>query len=243
MCLLIALLRPDREYPLLLGANRDESYGRPGEPPQLLNKTPRIWGGRDPVAGGTWLGVSETGLVVAVTDGVKEGNRPDRRSRGLICLDALRTAPRGLECWLQDEVRRNEYNPFNLFWSDGHCAWVAHWQTDLRVESLPPGLHLLANRPRVNDTSDLKLNRCGRLLEGVDQLDESCAVSRVSEVLRDHGSDGTDASCIHGDQSGTLSSTIIALHRSGITNTRYLYTNTHPCERDYDERAPMLFNS
>ena len=242
MCLIIALLRPEHDYPLIIGANRDEAYSRPGEPPRLLSDSPRIWGGRDSVAGGTWLGISETGLVVAVTNGPKSGHRPDRRSRGLLCLDALKQPNPGvLKDWLSDEVRRNEYNGFNLLWSDGRNAQVAYWHTALQIEALQPSLHLLANRPQINDSSDLKLNRCFQLLDGIGDLDEPAAVSRMGEVCCDHGKTGENASCIHGDDGGTLSSTILSLHRSGISNSRYLHTEGHPCERDYDDFTKELF--
>jgi hypothetical protein len=80
---------------VVLAANRDERPDRDSEAPVVLAETPRVVGGRDRVAGGTWLAVREARAVVAVL------NRPDahrddppagRRSRGLLALDVA-TAP------------------------------------------------------------------------------------------------------------------------------------------------------
>ena len=59
MCLLIALSRTVPGTPLLVAANRDELYARPAEPITVLRgERPRILGGRDELAGGTWLAVN-----------------------------------------------------------------------------------------------------------------------------------------------------------------------------------------
>jgi hypothetical protein len=74
---------------ILIAANRDEDPGRPSELPGVLNDAPRLLGGRDRVAGGTWLAVRpETPSVTMLL------NRPPvagaaaaARSRGLLVLD------------------------------------------------------------------------------------------------------------------------------------------------------------
>src|SRR5262249_58398234 len=48
---------------------------------------PRVLGGRDLMAGGTWLAVNERGLVAALTNGPSpEGRDPTQRSRGALPL-------------------------------------------------------------------------------------------------------------------------------------------------------------
>src|SRR5207245_8849266 len=69
--------------------NRDESSMRPADPPAVLDGTPMIVAPRDRQAGGTWLGASGTGLVVALSN--RRGRTsPSARSRGQLVLDALR---------------------------------------------------------------------------------------------------------------------------------------------------------
>src|SRR5881409_2709673 len=85
--------------------NRDESSMRPADPPAVLDGTPMIVAPRDRKAGGTWLGASGAGLVVALS------NRRGRtsliaRSRGQLVLEALRQpSVAGVDVFLQREVR------------------------------------------------------------------------------------------------------------------------------------------
>src|SRR5262249_9224945 len=89
MCLLAIFFRIAEDAPLIVGANREEAYARGGEPPQLLDGPCRAVGGRDPVAGGTWLAVNEHGVVIAVTNRPKMQLPAAPRSRGLLARDLL----------------------------------------------------------------------------------------------------------------------------------------------------------
>ncbi|MGH7732039.1 MAG: NRDE family protein, partial [Candidatus Eiseniibacteriota bacterium] len=77
---------------VLLAANRDEDPARPSDPPAVLRETPRLIGGRDRRAGGTWLAVRESRAVVAILNrrdrsGEPAPPAPDRRSRGALVLE------------------------------------------------------------------------------------------------------------------------------------------------------------
>src|SRR5215510_9299629 len=79
-------------YPVIIAANRDEHFDRPTAPSALWSTNPKILAGKDLLAGGTWLGVNEHGLVVGILNRRSSGG-PDpinkTRSRGLFCLDLL----------------------------------------------------------------------------------------------------------------------------------------------------------
>src|SRR5437867_1853561 len=94
--------------------NRDEFSARPADPPALLDGTPIIIAPRDRQAGGTWLGASGTGLVVALSN--RRGRTsPSARSRGQLVLDALRQpSVSGVDVFVQREVCEHEYNYWNL---------------------------------------------------------------------------------------------------------------------------------
>ena len=83
MCLLALAWKTDPRWPLVLAANRDEAHGRPSLAAHRWPDAPEVLGGQDEESGGTWLGVSETGRLAAITN-VREplANRPARRSRG-----------------------------------------------------------------------------------------------------------------------------------------------------------------
>src|SRR5436305_10671915 len=89
MCLLALFYRVVEDAAVIIGANREEAYARPGEPPQLLDGPTRAVAGVDPVAGGTWLGVNEHGVLVAVTNRAKSDVPLNPRSRGLLARDLL----------------------------------------------------------------------------------------------------------------------------------------------------------
>src|SRR3982751_2461325 len=89
MCLLAIFFRVAEDAPLVVGANREEAYARGGLPPQLLDGETRAVAGLDPVAGGTWLGVNEHGVLVAVTNRRKSDLPVQPRSRGLLVRDLL----------------------------------------------------------------------------------------------------------------------------------------------------------
>src|ERR1700761_2457378 len=89
MCLLALLFRVVEDAPLVVGANREEAYARGGEPPQRLPGPIDAVGGRDPVAGGTWLGVDAAGVFVAITNRPKDTSPGPLRSRGSLVRDLL----------------------------------------------------------------------------------------------------------------------------------------------------------
>lgn len=115
MCTLIVGLDLLGPGTLLVGANRDESPGRPSAGPARLRDRPAVVGGRDLLAGGTWLAVREarfvaallnrrpapaaavteaaTAATTAVTVPVAAITTP-LRSRGLLCLDTAASGPR-----------------------------------------------------------------------------------------------------------------------------------------------------
>jgi hypothetical protein len=73
---------------VLLGANRDEDPARPTDPPGVLMERPLVAGGRDRLAGGTWLALREGRAAVAVLNRHDPDVAPgERRSRGLLALD------------------------------------------------------------------------------------------------------------------------------------------------------------
>jgi len=60
MCLLLIALDVVPDAPLLLLGNRDEFHERPSAAARPWSEDERIVGGRDLVAGGSWLAVSGT---------------------------------------------------------------------------------------------------------------------------------------------------------------------------------------
>ena len=67
MCTVVILRRPGHDWPVLIGANRDEMAGRPWEPPgrHWLDRE-NVVAGIDLLAGGTWMGMNDEGVVACI---------------------------------------------------------------------------------------------------------------------------------------------------------------------------------
>jgi uncharacterized protein with NRDE domain len=244
MCTILVAWRVDPEAPLMLAANRDELLARATEGPQVLVDDPRVAGGRDVVAGGTWLAVAADGRVAAVTNRRVETTRdPARRSRGELPLRVLsaRGDP-GAEHVLAD-LDPADYNPANLLSASRDHAFVAHLEGPRsRVVELTPGVHVLS-------TVDLDApgdEKVGRLLAGMEAIVARShpaeeLVVRLEHMLEDHGPDrsaGLGAACIHGDVYGTRSSSSVVLWADG--RVTYRHAPGRPCEHAREDVSALL---
>ena len=152
MCTLAIYFQMTDDYPVVIAANRDEYLDRPAAKPTTLCERPHVVGGKDLRAGGTWLGVNEHGLVAGLLNRHIEAppNR-DARSRGLLCLDALRRRTAREAAEFAAGERAQDYNPFNLLIASRDATYVAYNRIErIEVVQLQPGFHLLTNLD-VND--------------------------------------------------------------------------------------------
>lgn len=129
MCSVIILRRPGHSWPLLLAGNRDELRSRPWRTPgRHWPDRPEVVAGLDVLAGGSWLGVNEHGVVAVIL------NRPGtlgpsagKRSRGELVLDALDVEEAEAAADALAELDPEAYRAFNLIVADAHEAfWLRH---------------------------------------------------------------------------------------------------------------------
>jgi hypothetical protein len=151
MCTLVILRRPGHDWPLLLAGNRDEMRSRAWRAPaRHWADRPEVIAGRDELAGGSWLGINDHGVVAVVmnrlgTLGPEEG----KRSRGELVLEALDHAAAAEAAAALGELDPRAYRPFNLFIGDPASAfWLAHRGANgepggVQVAEVPEGLHML----------------------------------------------------------------------------------------------------
>ncbi len=165
MCLLGIEFGRFKDFPVLVLANREELYARPSTGPSLFpreRENPAWMGGVDLVAGGTWLGLNEYGLLVAVTNRKKREPPANPPSRGLLCRKLLsgRDTESVAEAALH-ELQGNRFAGCNLLIADRDSVCVIEAGDALQVSQLPPGLHLLANA-ELNDPADRRIERVRR---------------------------------------------------------------------------------
>jgi uncharacterized protein with NRDE domain len=233
MCLLVVLREVVPDWPLVVAANRDEVYDRPGESPQLLGDEPRVFGGRDPRAGGTWLAVNQWAMVCALT------NRPRRSrpagqlvSRGQLCLDAARhRTPIAVADWVDDALAMDAYDGFNLLCGSPSHATIFYFDGRLREKPLGRGVFVVTTGD-ANDPSIDKVARVSQILGEVRPRPLTDWIERLESICRDHAGDpaGPVAPCVHGETAGTLSSSIVALHARDSGLNLFRHCEGRPCE-------------
>ncbi len=248
MCLLSIVYRIIPECPLLFWVNRDELLSRPSAPPRIVHcQNDRMaWlGGIDLKAGGTWLGINEHGLVVAVTNRPKSVVSSEPKSRGLLCRDLLGFArPQAALDEAQAQLRETEFDGCNVAVLSREFSALIEASDDVKVVDLPAGIHAVTNG-NLNDNNDVRIRRVRTELEktnGVDSLNDW--IDAGSKVCCLHGNEDDAAICLHGEDPqgqawGTVSSTIIALTHKASQSV-YRYAPKPPCEAPYDDYSPLI---
>jgi uncharacterized protein with NRDE domain len=129
-------------YSLVLAANRDEQHARPTARAAFWADNEEIFGGRDLLANGTWLGVTRRGRVAALTNVRSREARKEGRSRGLLVRNVLE----GKGTLFPDvgaiEEARGVYPSHNLLAFERDEAVFA---SDQGIERLAHGFHGLSN--------------------------------------------------------------------------------------------------
>ncbi|HEX5698528.1 MAG TPA: NRDE family protein [Rhodoferax sp.] len=144
MCLIAWNWQPENPNPLLLIANRDEFYARPTAPLHWWHDAP-ILAGRDLQAGGTWLGISRTGRLAALTNHRDPATvKPDAPSRGELVSAFLQTDTSARDYLTELAGRAGNYNPFNLLVFDGiHLLGLE--SRHARILTMQPGIGAVSN--------------------------------------------------------------------------------------------------
>ena len=243
MCTLIILYKLMEDYPILVAANRDEHYTRRSVPPGILSRTPLIWGGRDREAGGTWLGFNEKGLLVGITNRSSQ-IPPDRsrRSRGLLCLDALSFSTASEVQRFLEQEGPDRYNPFNLFYADSSEAYISYYENGIRTVALEAGIYILTNQGDVNDFSLQRIRIIADYLQKLSYQDIFEVIDSLKKLCEKHSSPGetwSKAICVHGNGYGTVSSSIIGLG-DGKNPNLYFHAEGKPCVVPYQNYSSLL---
>lgn len=252
MCLLIAMSGVVADAPLIVAANRDERLDRPAVPMTILrDHGPRILGGRDELAGGTWLAVNEYGVVAGLTNQPSAGGRdPSKRSRGELPLAfaSYATAAEAIAA-VPTTLHAADYNPCWMLVGDRSSLFFigidGHGEPE--VEQLGPGLYVLENAPLVprSAKAEFVTKLIGSAL--AQQADHGAAgtVAALETVLGSHQpaipEPRTDeagrvwppevtAACVHVEGYGTRSAMTVLVPTSSVPSVRV--ADGRPCENE-----------
>ncbi|MBI5507412.1 MAG: NRDE family protein [Deltaproteobacteria bacterium] len=243
MCLLAVAFRVHPDAPLIVAANRDELHARPATPLTVLQRQrPRILGGRDQQAGGTWLAVNERGVVAGLTNMPGRPSPHGRRSRGFLplLLAAKDSAADGVKA-LEASTRPGEFNPCWLLVGDPRSLFYVD-MTNARgpvVTELEAGLHVMENRPLGSISSKAEwvqeaLMPIGRLFgpDLVDHLQHLLASHVIPDQTSAAEPDRPPASrapCVHLGAYGTRAATVVVVPPDGRRPPEIWAADGPPC--------------
>ncbi len=256
MCLVIVVSRCHPELALAVGANRDEALDRPAVPMAVLRESgPRVLGGRDEVAGGTWFALNQHGVFATVTNRPPSpGPRPARRSRGELplALAGHTTAASAVEAFAVT-YRPRDFNPGWLLAGDRDTLFsIDMTEGDApAVRPLPPGVHVLENLPY--GAPSAKVAHVRALLGDVTGLPSAGVVARLQEVLRDHtmpaagpggeeppvARPGLRAACVHAGGYGTRWAAVVSVPPARTEPPAIAYTDGPSCQHPYTDATPL----
>lgn len=146
MCLILFSYRTHPSFDLILAANRDEYYERPSEPPAFWPEAPFLLAGRDLLAGGSWLGITKSGRLAAITNYRDPASlKTNAPSRGRLVIDFLKGDETPREYLLGVRTRATDYNGFNLLIGDRESLfWYSN--RDGGICRLSEGAYGISNR-------------------------------------------------------------------------------------------------
>ena len=229
MCLILFAYDINPQYRLILAANRDEFYERPSLPLAAWDGRPEILAGRDLRGGGTWLGITRSGRLAAVT------NYRDPRSiltqatsRGFLVRDFLAGSEPAERYLSRIAAEADRYNGFNLIVGDPCGLWyLSNHSTGVR--RIEPGIYGLSNH--LLDTEWPKVTKGRTALQRLLKEGKADRIEPMMTLLSDRTAAPDDALpdtgvglswerllspiFITGHTYGTRSSSIIKVSRGG----------------------------
>ncbi len=141
MCLIAIARNAAAKFPLVIAANRDELYARPTRPAHAWEDDPRVIGGRDLRAGGSWLAMRRGGRLATVTNVRGVGREEGGPSRGLLVADFVRGDASPME--YARSIRGDQYAGFHLIVGDGELVHCSNFGVIGTIE----GLFAISNAP------------------------------------------------------------------------------------------------
>ena len=251
MCTLVLLYRLLKGFPVVALHNRYLGNNTTEKPPTRLNGN--TVAPLDVETGGTWIGMNDSGLLLAITNQETQRLPEPGRSRGLLALDILkdqRTAEEAKERLLDPSIR-GLYSTGNFTALDQHTAWHIVWDRETHVYPISEGVYAVStitvvpgmewsDRARgIWVDAEKRRARAYELLDGYRPTSIEDAVAEMMRVSADHGWGRSQASiCWHSPDYRQTSSTIMAV-ATEPGNSLVYYCEGNACEnhfKDYSKK-------
>lgn len=224
MCTFLIARIPGSSWPIRIAANRDEMAGRPSRAPgRHWPERPEVVAGLDVLAGGSWLGLNDTGVVAAILNRVGTlGPAPGKRSRGELVLEALDHGDAVDAAEALSHLDGRAWRPFNMVVADNRDAFWLRSEGRAKVDVLPiaEGIHMLTALDLDDPTSPRVATYLPRFRSALPPDPATGQWQSWAALMADTGAgpDGEEAAamCFTRDNGfGTVSSSLIALPEIG----------------------------
>ena len=199
----------------------------------------------DVAAGGTWFGLNRNGVFAALTNVACARPDPERRSRGLLIVDALAAHTAEEAAGRLADLPRGAYNPFNVLVADAERAFAFTYEERATAVSNDDGVFLVGNAPVAGPEPAKIAGLRERVAEGL--ANPSCDwLEHLAARCADHEPAGPrgplDALCVHTPTYGTRSSSLLRLADGGLdaADSVLRFSDGPPCEGPYQDFTPLL---
>lgn len=237
MCLVTFLKEMHPEYPLILLANRDESYDRPAAPIHRWTEYPMVTAGMDLKEYGTWLGYTDNGQIIVVLNHPFQDWEPSiepARSRGKLLKDYLTKdfKREDFEQYLREN--RTKYSGYHLLYGTfDDLRYYSNIEDHFKM--FEKGLHCLANT--TDDLSNHRVDRSSKILQefidtqtGAIKAEELTAFfmdKEVTDTMEDYPKEidreiaiNNSSIFIQGEDFGTVGTTALLVKKDGTVLVR-----------------------
>ena len=242
MCTVLALLRPDHAWPLIVAANRDERLDRAFDAPDRWWKdAPGIVAGRDVLGGGSWFGVNDDGVVATIVNGLHRlGPLEGKESRGDIVLRALRERDAASAARFAGALEPGRYRGFTLLLADRRAAFaVTSDEHTMLVDPLDPGHHMITPEGCDVTSSPRYAAHFATFRDASTPQPATGDWTAWTELLRRADDDDPHRSMTiaAGTELGTVCSTLLALPASSQVPPVMRFANGPPTQAPYESVA------
>ncbi|WP_249870621.1 NRDE family protein [Oceanobacillus saliphilus] len=183
MCLINFQFHNHPKYKLVIVANRDEFYKRPTSEAGFWEDYPEILAGRDLLLMGTWLGITKSGRIAALTnyrDPDMEGQ--NKTSRGEIVTNYLTTEVTPDEYLKNLSASNKRYAGFNVIVGNAEQLFYYNNIED-NIIKVSRGTHALSNH--FLNTPWPKVRKGRSMLETYLNQNKDMNIDKLFEIVSD----------------------------------------------------------
>ncbi len=149
MCTTIILHNYIKNFPLIIGNNRDEFTRRNFVPPMILSRDPYVVGAKDLERGGTWLGINERRIFINILNKWKKDKNffgsKDYESRGTLVTDLLKEQTLDNIFAKLKRINDTEYLPFYMVISNIEKVYFIEFDRNLTINDISDKITIVGN--------------------------------------------------------------------------------------------------